>query len=243
MKKLYAITRIMFLGELKGDRRGSCQMKRSIRRLDLRYSLDDKIWGLHGTYNMLGDKINQGYTLDYLEKYQCIAELEIMPTIYTKIFHIYELWNGPPNNCFSVDLFGHEPGKPEPSKGRRKPGCDAPLGMESRRIKDSQLKVSSFSPSGLNMRASYARLHVHGGWCTKTILSWKKWDKKYFIPNHYLEIDLLTENFIDAFATQGHSDHNNPRWVTGYVVHYSLNAFSWDVISMEERERVSEVKC
>ena len=70
-----------------------------------------------------------------------------------------------------------------------------------------------------------------------------------FFPNHFslsllsLEIDLLTENFIDGFATQGHSDHNNPRWVTGYVVHYSLDAFSWDVISMEERERVSEVKC
>lgn len=54
-----------------------------------------------------------------------------------------------------------------------------------------------------------------------------------------LEIDLLTERFIDGFATQGHSGHSKPRWVTGYVIQYSLDGFSWDVISTEERERVS----
>ena len=56
-----------------------------------------------------------------------------------------------------------------------------------------------------------------------------------------LEIDLLTEKFIDGFAIQGHSSHSNVRWVTGYVVHYSLDGFSWDVISTEERERASTI--
>ena len=53
------------------------------------------------------------------------------------------------------------------------------------------------------------------------------------------EIDLLSEKFIDGFATQGHSSCRNGRWVSGYEVHYSLNGFSWDVVSAEERERVS----
>ena len=56
-----------------------------------------------------------------------------------------------------------------------------------------------------------------------------------------LEIDLLTERFIDGFATQGHSGHSKPRWVTGYVIQYSLDGLSWDVISTEERERVSTI--
>ena len=53
------------------------------------------------------------------------------------------------------------------------------------------------------------------------------------------EIDLLSEKFIDGFATQGLSSYSNWCWVSGYVVHYSLNGFSWDVISADERERVS----
>ena len=65
-------------------------------------------------------------------------------------------------------------------------GCDAPLGMESKRIKDSQLKVSSFNPSGLTMRASRARLHVFGGWCTKSIENSEWSGRKYFVPKEYL---------------------------------------------------------
>lgn len=56
------------------------------------------------------------------------------------------------------------------------------------------------------------------------------------------EIDLLSEKYIDGFATQGHSSPGLVRWVTGYIVHYSNDGFSWDVISAEERERVSAVE-
>lgn len=55
------------------------------------------------------------------------------------------------------------------------------------------------------------------------------------------EIDLLSEKFLDGFATQGHSGRSKARWVTGYVVQYTIDGFSWDVISTEERERVSIV--
>ncbi|XP_044183909.1 uncharacterized protein LOC114977157 [Acropora millepora] len=245
MQKVYAVSRIVFLGGMHNN--GKCHRKESDRSIELRYSLDDVIWGLYGTYGfrplrkhkliLTGGGVRyEGLTIYYEEEYQCIGILDIMPTIFAKILNIYELGRGG-HNCFALDLFGNEPGKPEPDKGQRKPGCDAPLGMESKRIKDSQLKVSSFNPSGLTMRASRARLHVFGGWCTKSIENSEWSGRKYFVPKEYLEIDLLTEKFIDGFATQGHADINNPRWVTGYVVHYSLDAFSWDVISMQERER------
>ena len=55
------------------------------------------------------------------------------------------------------------------------------------------------------------------------------------------EVDLLSEKFIDGFATQGHSNRGLARFVTGYLVHYSLDGFSWDVISWEERERVKQL--
>ncbi|KAK2551733.1 Coagulation factor V, partial [Acropora cervicornis] len=190
MQKVYAVSRIVFLGGMHNN--GKCHRKESDRSIELRYSLDDVIWGLYGTYGF-----RPGLTIYYEEEYQCIGILDIMPTIFAKILNIYELGRGG-HNC-----------------------CDAPLGMESKRIKDSQLKVSSFNPSGLTMRASRARLHVFGGWCTKSIENSEWSGRKYFVPKEYLEIDLLTEKFIDGFATQGHADINNPRWVTGYVVHYS----------------------
>lgn len=59
--------------------------------------------------------------------------------------------------------------------------------------------------------------------------------------NFPAEIDLLSEKYIDGFATQGHPSPNLDRWVIGYIVHYSNDRFSWDVISAEERERVSVV--
>jgi hypothetical protein len=52
------------------------------------------------------------------------------------------------------------------------------------------------------------------------------------------EIDLRTERIIDGFASQGFSDAMKKRWVTAYLVHYSLDGVSWAVISMREQERV-----
>lgn len=62
MQKMYAVSRIVFLGGMHKD--GKCHRERSTRSIELRYSLDDVIWGLHGTYNFRQDK-----------KYQVIQEV------------------------------------------------------------------------------------------------------------------------------------------------------------------------
>lgn len=48
MQKVYAVSRIVFLGGMHNN--GKCHRKESDRSIELRYSLDDVIWGLYGTY-------------------------------------------------------------------------------------------------------------------------------------------------------------------------------------------------
>ncbi|XP_073230078.1 uncharacterized protein [Porites lutea] len=242
MRKVFAVTRIIFLGA-KSDQRGKeCLKSKSAKLVNIHHSIDGRIWSLFGTYNQLsGDKSNMGLNIHFEEKYGpgCFAMLDIMPTIYARHIHFHQRARPKTSGvteCLALDIFGNEPGNPRPYYGRRKPGCNSPLGMESKKIKDSQIKVSTFSTSRFDTRATNARLNSNGGWCVKTMLTFPKKEKKFHIPNEYLEIDLLSEKFIDGFATQGHSSYSNGRWVTGYVVHYSLNGFSWDVISAEERE-------
>ena len=59
---------------------------------------------------------------------------------------------------------------------------------------------------------------------------------------HVSVVDLLIERFIDGFATQGHYDRSVYHWVTGYLVHYSIDGLSWDVIGNGEAERVRSVR-
>ena len=58
--------------------------------------------------------------------------------------------------------------------------------MESKKIKDSQIKVSTFSTSRFDTRATNARLNSNGGWCVKTMITFPKKEKKLHIPNEYL---------------------------------------------------------
>ena len=48
------------------------------------------------------------------------------------------------------------------------PGCAAPLGIESRKIRANQIQVSTYS-TRINVRACNARLDNNGGWWAKTI--------------------------------------------------------------------------
>jgi len=57
----------------------------------------------------------------------------------------------------------------------------------------------------------------------------------------FLEIDLNKEYIIDGFATQGYANAMLKRWVTGYLVHYSLDGISWAVITMKEQEKVCHI--
>ncbi|RMX55066.1 hypothetical protein pdam_00007287 [Pocillopora damicornis] len=113
--------------------------------------------------------------------------------------------------------------------------------MVSRRIRDNQIKASTVKKRELNTKGKDGRLNVVGGWCVEKLENYEytQSNRKYksFLPKEFLEVDLLSEKFIDGFATQGHSNRGLARFVTGYLVHYSLDGFSWDVISWEERER------
>ena len=44
-------------------------------------------------------------------------------------------------------------------------GCDGALGMRSGRIRDRQVKGSSFTSNWANSKPANARLHKTGGWC------------------------------------------------------------------------------
>ena len=64
-------------------------------------------------------------------------------------------------------------------------GCDASLGMESRKIRDKQIKVSTYS-TGIHMRARNARLNSNGGWCVKTLENYETKEENYHIPSEFL---------------------------------------------------------
>jgi len=60
--------------------------------------------------------------------------------------------------------------------------------MESGKIRDSQIKASTFSTSGANMRGGNARLNSHGGWCVKNMKNHERDGKRYFIYNEKFHI-------------------------------------------------------
>jgi len=232
----------VFIGKIK--RNGAileCVRDESRKLLSLFSSLDGRLWSPVGIYNQVhGDKIRQEFQLDFEPIFQCAAILEVTPTVYGQRIWIREETKSKATDCVAMEIFGNLAGKPLPSQGKRKPGCDAPLGMESRKVRDNQITASTYS-TGINMKPYNARLNNNGAWCVKKMENYVVNKRSYHLPSEFLEIDLLSEKYIDGFATQGHPSANLDRWVTGYIVHYSNDRFSWDVISAEERERVSIV--
>ena len=59
MRRVFAVTRIIFLGA-KSDQRGKeCLKSKSAKLVNIHHSIDGRIWSLFGTYNQLsGDKSN-----------------------------------------------------------------------------------------------------------------------------------------------------------------------------------------
>lgn len=91
-------------------------------------------------------------------------------------------------------------------------GCSAPLGMESRLIKDSQITASSQWDG--NHAAIQARLnflkrgHKRGGWSSR-------WNN----ANQWIQVDLRSYTKLTSIATQGRNGHS--QWVTKYKLQYS----------------------
>ncbi|KAK3722551.1 hypothetical protein QZH41_002150 [Actinostola sp. cb2023] len=90
-------------------------------------------------------------------------------------------------------------------------GCEGPLGMESRKIKDSQITASSYY--GTFYYPWNARLHMKsvpeengGAWASAG---------SYYAP-HWVQIDLGSVKKVTAIATQGHPDKG--QWIKTFQI-------------------------
>ena len=90
--------------------------------------------------------------------------------------------------------------------------CEAPLGMESEAVTDSQVSASSQLDG--QHSAAKARLHFKtdenkdGGWSSHTS-----------DPNQWLQVDFRSYATVARIATQGRHAHNE--WVVNYKLNYS----------------------
>ncbi|CAH3189056.1 unnamed protein product, partial [Porites lobata] len=90
--------------------------------------------------------------------------------------------------------------------------CEAPLGMESEAITDSQVSASSQLDG--QHSATKARLHFKtdenkdGGWSSHSN-----------DPNQWLQVDFRSYATVARIATQGRHAHNE--WVVNYKLNYS----------------------
>lgn len=90
--------------------------------------------------------------------------------------------------------------------------CQAPLGMESGAIGDSQISASTtYAPS---YAAQQARLHFKAGG-VKT----GGWSVKVNDLNQWLQVDLQTKTRVTRIATQGRNAEYN-QWVTKYKLQH-----------------------
>ncbi|XP_048578373.1 EGF-like repeat and discoidin I-like domain-containing protein 3 [Nematostella vectensis] len=103
--------------------------------------------------------------------------------------------------------------------------CTA-LGMEDRRILDSQITASS-SKHHVYFAPKYARLRntFQGG------VSYGCWLPRSAQAGEYLQVDLRGVKNISKVATQGQpyskNDPGHTHWVTRYALSYSLDGVTW----------------
>ena len=97
--------------------------------------------------------------------------------------------------------------------------CVSALGMEDRRIKDSQITTSSVlkdkSPYGYQARLNQSIL-PWGGWCPD-VSGGKIYERSY---DQYIEIDLLNLTRITGIATQGREYSGGREYVKNYKISY-----------------------
>ena len=93
--------------------------------------------------------------------------------------------------------------------------CYSPLGMEDGRITDNQLSASTeLSLYKRSRDANLARLN--GRRC---------WIPQKNNANQWIQINFTEETVITGIVTQGRPDDD--RWVTKYLVKFSLDGHSW----------------
>lgn len=107
--------------------------------------------------------------------------------------------------------------------------CLSPLGMEDGRIKDTEIKATSYLND--TARPKYGRLNEKGGfggWCSKRI------NRTGPFFTQYLQVNLNIMMRIRAITTQGREGGNER--VERYRIHYApnrTNLYSWKWLSGE----------
>jgi len=112
-------------------------------------------------------------------------------------------------------------------------GCSNDLGMESRKIKKSQLS-SNTNDNGWD--ADKGRLHNSKAWCSKNEDP----------TSEYFQIDLLKVRHVSAIATQGveHSFWKFDYYVETYMIKYSYDGATWFYYEAENgSDFVSDIVC
>jgi len=90
--------------------------------------------------------------------------------------------------------------------------CAAPLGMETRVIKDAQITASSEWDS--NHAAIQARLNFQAGGGKQGA-----WSARSNDANQWIQVALASFTNLTGIATQGRNGHS--QWVTKYQLQYS----------------------
>ena len=110
------------------------------------------------------------------------------------------------------------------------PGCQRPLGMQSRNIPDESIKASS---SQDRYHGPYrARLHLQ----REGILS-SAWSARNNDRKQWISVDLGSLFTITQIATQGRNDID--QWVKSYRMDYKKYGQSWRHYVEDGRVRVS----
>ena len=89
--------------------------------------------------------------------------------------------------------------------------CSQALGLESGKVRDSQLSASSHFPNSFSPLEG--RLNNKKAWCT-------------YLSDQYLQIDLLEVRHVSALATQGYKESLS-NYVKTYEIRYSYDGVKW----------------
>lgn len=92
--------------------------------------------------------------------------------------------------------------------------CDAPVGIQSGRIKNGQITASSV----------YNKYHA--AWLARLYRTRRgsyvgAWSARHNNHNQWLQIDFRRSMKVTGIATQGR--HDSDQWVTAYYIYYSMD--------------------
>ena len=106
-----------------------------------------------------------------------------------------------------------------------------PVGVaDPNRIPNNQMTANSYHDHSSGYYPYYGRLNEKrgaGAWCPM-----KPWNAR----TDYLQVDLGTEHFVCAVATQGSSRYNE--WLTSYILLMSKDEVTWGTYKENNAEKV-----